>query len=156
MKTNVDQSIDFIVFLKEIHKNTWESHPDFKSLSEACRNVNETAQSVEDSQEKYANINKIISIQQDLRIPRKLEKEIGTLLQADRKFSLEGVMTCSENDSQDTHSRKILLFNDILLITKVTLEKQREQKKKKEILKVKRIIHLNQVSNIIKSNSVGK
>lgn len=55
---------------------------------------------------------------------------------------------CSENESQDKHSRKILLFNDILLITKV----EKDQKKKKEMLKVKKIMHLNQVSNIIKSD----
>lgn len=142
------------MLLAELYKNTWEEHPDYKSLGEACRNVNETAQSVEDSQEKYANINKIIAIQQDLKIPRKIEKEIGTLLQADRKFSLEGVVLCSENESQDTHSRKILLFNDILLVTKVTLEKSKDAKKKKESLKVKKIVHLNQVTNIMKSSSV--
>lgn len=144
------------MLLAELYKNTWEEHPDYKSLGEACRNVNETAQSVEDSQEKYANINKIIAIQQDLKIPRKMEKEIGTLLQADRKFSLEGLLLCSENESQDTHSRKILLFNDILMVTKVGLEKQKDQKKKKESLKVKKIIHLNQVTNIMKSSSVEK
>jgi len=142
------------MLLAELYKNTWEDHPDFKPLSEACRNVNETAQSVEDSQEKYANINKIIAIQQDLKIPRKLEKEIGTLLQADRKFSMEDVLNCSENESQTIASRKVILFNDILLVTKVTLEKSKDPKKKKESLKVKKIIHLNQVTNIIKSSSL--
>lgn len=78
-------------------------------------------------------------------------------MQADRKFSLEAVMPCSENEAtDDTHSRKVLLFNDILIVARVSLEKQKEQKKKKESLKVKKIIKLNQVSNIIKSSSVGK
>lgn len=144
------------MLLAEMYKNTWDGHPDFKSLGEACAKVNETAQSIEDAQEKYANINKIIAIQQDLKISKKMEKELGTLLQVDRKFSLEEVLPCSENDSSDVHSRKIILFNDMLLVTKVTLEKLKDTKKKRELLQVKKIIWLNQVNNVIKSSSSGK
>merc|ERR1712137_1502606 len=144
------------MLLAEIYKNTWEEHPDYKALGDACNIINETAQSIEDAQEKYANMNKIIAIQQDLKVSKKMEKELGALLQADRKFSLEGVLMCSENDSSDTHSRKVILFNDMLLVTRVSAEKMKDSKKKKETLAVKKIIWLNQVNNIIKSNSSGK
>merc|ERR1712137_996595 len=136
------------MLLQEMLKNTWESHPDYPSLSDACNNISTTAQSVEDSQEKFANINKIVAIQQDLRLPKKMEKEIGTLLQADRKFVTEGVFRCSENEEQDTHSRKLILFNDMLLVAKIILEK------KKEVFRVKRLVNLKEVTNIMKSSSV--
>merc|ERR1712137_45951 len=136
------------MLLQEILKNTWDTHPDYPALRDACTNINSTAQSVEDSQEKFANINKIVSIQQDLRMPKKMEKDVGTLLQADRKFVMETIVDCSENEEQETHSRKLILFNDILLVAKITLEK------KKEVFRVKRLINLKEVTNLVKASSV--
>lgn len=138
-------------------KNTWETHPDYPALTDACYNINKTAQSVEDSQENHANVNKIASLQQDLKVPRKMEKDLGSLLQADRKFVIEDALPCSEGDSQETTSRKLILFNDMLLVTKVSLEKSKDDKKKtRETMRLKKIIYLNQVSNIVKTSSVCK
>ena len=78
-----------------------------------------------------------------------MEKDVGTLLQADRKFVMETIVDCSENEEQETHSRKLILFNDILLVAKITLEK------KKEVFRVKRLINLKEVTNLVKASSVG-
>jgi len=144
------------MLLQELFKNTWETHPDYPALTDACYNINKTAQSVEDSQENHANVNKIASLQQDLKVPRKMEKDLGSLLQADRKFVIEDALPCSEGDSQETTSRKLILFNDMLLVTKVSLEKSKDDKKKtRETMRLKKIIYLNQVSNIVKTSSVS-
>jgi hypothetical protein len=83
-------------------------------------------------------------------MPKKMEKDVGSLLQADRKFVTEAVIQCSENEEQESHSRKLILFNDMLLVAKVILEK------KKNIFKVRRLIYLKEVTNLLKSSSVGE
>lgn len=128
-------------------------------MKEAVANISIAAQSVEDSQEKLYNINKIIAYQQILKMNKRAEKDIGTLLQPHRIFIREGTFKVNENvgnaEPAEPRTRKLLLFNDILIVTKIVLEKGKEGKKKIENLVVKRTYFVSSISQILKSSSVG-
>lgn len=135
------------MLLSEILKNTWESHPDYEPLSKALQDISDTAVSIEAAQEKQYNINKIISIQNDLRS----KKDRIKLLEPGREYLTEQLVSLklSTNPDSEPHKRKLILFSDLLLIAKVLTEKDPEdRKKKKEVLKLHKLIYLNDIQSL--------
>ena len=89
-------------------------------------------------------MNKIIAIQADLKQNKKEERL--ALLQPDRKFVRSDVLMIREvNSESDFHKRKLLLFNDLLLVTKASYD----SKKKREILKLMSCVYLAAVNDIV-------
>uniref|UniRef100_A0A7S4M3F6 DH domain-containing protein n=1 Tax=Vannella robusta TaxID=1487602 RepID=A0A7S4M3F6_9EUKA len=139
------------MLLTEILKNTWDSHEDYSLVKEALENVSITAQAIEDAQEKFDNMNKIIAIQADLKQNKKEERL--ALLQPDRKFVRSDVLMIREvNSESDFHKRKLLLFNDLLLVTKASYD----SKKKREILKLMSCVYLAAVNDIVVTSAGGQ
>ena len=151
---------------KELFKNTWEGHEDHGKLQVAIQKVCETAQLVEDAQEKVFNINKIISISNTLKMSKRIEKEVGKLLQPHRIFLKEGLVKMNQlglssstsstgaDGSQSDHTRKLILFNDLLLVVKADA-KPDAKKKKAELATIKKSFFIIHMNHVIKSSSLG-
>lgn len=92
-------------------------------------------------------MNKIVAIQADLRQSRK-QKRI-TLLQPDRKYITTENLSVKEMNGSDFHKRRIVLFNDLALITKP----HSDSKKKREQLKLISCIDLSEIEEIVKATS---
>ena len=105
-------------------KNTWESHGDHAPIAEALRNVSITAQAIEDAQERFDNMNKIIAIQQDIKLTRRTKGL--ALLQPGRKYVMEDMFVVQQTLESEGRKRKVILFNDLLLVAKPIQEKKRE------------------------------
>ena len=134
-------------------KSTWKSHRDYQSLHDAHQKISAIAQFVENAQEKYLNVNKIVEIQSKLRFTRR----IGSikLLQPHRSFFKEitiDLQELSANGIVVRKGRKFILFNDSILIAKTLLERDKDDRKKKnEIFVVKSFVY---ISDIISMNPV--
>ena len=112
-----------------MRKATWESHPDYESLCTALDQIRKIAQFVEDAQEKFVNMNKIIEIQNKLRFSRKFAQR--KLLEADRVLIHQAAIKTQEGTpgGEGLRKREIILFNDILLVTKKVVEKDKQADK---------------------------
>ena len=142
--------------MKEILKNTWDTHEDYEPVKEALQNVSVTAQAIEDAQEKFDNMNKIIDIQNSLKQGRKEERL--KLLQPDRKFLRDGALNVREmNSDAEFRRRKLILFNDLLLVTKQLLDRTGKKKKTTDRstpdLKVIYQIPIEDISDVILSTT---
>mmetsp|Transcript_7987 Transcript_7987/g.33611 ORF Transcript_7987/g.33611 Transcript_7987/m.33611 type:complete len:674 (+) Transcript_7987:230-2251(+) len=124
------------MLLEEMRKATWESHPDYESLLTALQKIRQIAQFVEDAQEKFVNMNKIIDIQNKLRFSKKFSQT--KLLEADRvlieKASLKMQEQSTTNGVETIRKREVILFNDLLLITKKVVEKEKDSKNSKKTI----------------------
>jgi hypothetical protein len=110
------------LLLNELKKNTWETHPDFDSISEGLTNVQIIAKSINESKKKAENMNKIISIQEALEGYKVFISctfyNFQNLVQPSRSFIKEGVLAKEVDSDYVDLSSYVFLFNDALLITK--------------------------------------
>jgi len=142
------------LLLMEILKYTWESHPDYENLKAALKNISETAMNIEEAQEKVENMNQIIAVQN--RLKSKKHSKI-TLLEPGRTFLAEELCQFRQNKANDEtwHKRKLFLFNDLMLITKVTMERDAESKKKTQFYHLQDWVSPNDLSNLtVEDNNV--
>eukprot|EP01096_Ripella_sp_DP13-Kostka_P012677 TRINITY_DN5349_c0_g2_i2.p1 TRINITY_DN5349_c0_g2~~TRINITY_DN5349_c0_g2_i2.p1 ORF type:complete len:600 (+),score=275.46 TRINITY_DN5349_c0_g2_i2:497-2296(+) len=119
------------MLLVDMLKNTWVEHPDFNDLKNAVLEIKEVALYVEAAQERFHNMNKIISIQSSL-VGKKAEGL--KLLSPGRVFVKEALLNMQEYSSTGSpmvKQRKLFLFNDILVITKPKKEKETKDPKSK-------------------------
>ena len=112
-------------------KLTWKGHPDI-NLNDAYQKISKIAQFIEDAQERYSNINKIILIQSELKQSKNFNMK---LLQPHRFFIKEYILDLQElthNGHVIRKGRKIIIFNDLILITKILIENIEKGSKKKK------------------------
>lgn len=144
------------MLLEEMRKATWETHPDYENLSIALQKIRQIAQFVEDAQEKFVNMNKIIDIQNKLRFSKKFSQT--KLLEADRvlieKASLKVQEQSSTNGVETVRKREVILFNDILLITKKVVEKEKADKNTKKAAATKETFKLRKFIDLASCQGV--
>ena len=127
-------------------KCTVETHPDYEFLSKALEKITIIATKNEQSQEKYANVSKIVQIQSEFG---KKEGNAMKLLQPDRLFIRQVIVDFQEGSSPVAKGRKMILFNDLILIAKIKDEKD----KKKSTLKLQKNFDLFAVEHLATSGS---
>ena len=97
---------------------------------------------------------------------KRIEKEVGKLLQPHRIFLKEGLVKMNQlglssstsstgaDGSQSDHTRKLILFNDLLLVVKADA-KPDAKKKKAELATIKKSFFIIHMNHVIKSSSLG-
>ena len=118
---------------------------DYQPLHDAYKKISAIAQFIENSQEKYSNVNKIVTIQSKLRFSKKIENI--QLLQPHRSFIKEIVVDTQEISSSSPirRGRKMIIFNDLILFARANFERDRDDRKKKnEVLLVKNAVFFDQ------------
>jgi hypothetical protein len=128
----------YVLLLKDILKNTVESHPDRKNLEDALQNMKELTDYINANKNDDIEINKILAIQD--RIINWPSKQL--LVKPRRRLVREGILYKPNKDKL-----QIFLFTDALLICKL---------KSKDKLKFKSLISLPTSSLIINSKPNDK
>ena len=144
-------------------KYTEEDHPDHEYLSKALEKISAIATKNEESQEKYANVSKIVQIQSEFG---KKEGNSMKLLQPDRLFIRQDLLDFQDditnnnnNNNNNTSShhhppskrRMVHLFNDLLLISKS--KDVSEKSSKAPQYKLSKSISLSLLDQILTSTS---
>jgi hypothetical protein len=117
--------------------------------------ISNIANAVEASQERFANMNKIIEIQSKLRY-KKSSGQPAPLLQPSRLFVYEGVVDVVLQDTDPPReivpkAKKLFLFNDLLIISHISTEKL-AKKAKLEVFKCEHLISISDIVDIFRNS----
>lgn len=101
----------YILLLNELKKHTWSDHRDYKAVVEAWTQVQEVANYVNQKKKESEDLSKVLEIES--KIEGVLKRE---LVEAHRKFVTElEVKVLKDKKKAD---RTLLVFNDLILVTK--------------------------------------
>jgi hypothetical protein len=104
----------YILLLNELKKHTWEDHKDYKNIVDAWTQVQEVAQYVNQKKKESEDLSKVLEIES--KIEGEMKRE---LVEAHRKF-VSQVDVKAVKDKKKKVDRTLLIFNDLLLVTKAS------------------------------------
>eukprot|EP01111_Echinosteliopsis_oligospora_P018834 TRINITY_DN8855_c0_g1_i2.p1 TRINITY_DN8855_c0_g1~~TRINITY_DN8855_c0_g1_i2.p1 ORF type:complete len:671 (+),score=196.02 TRINITY_DN8855_c0_g1_i2:55-2013(+) len=122
----------YSLLLADLVKNTWPTHPDYETLCQVLKQIQEIASYVNEKKREAENLAKVVEIQNNLL---KCEK----IAEPHRRFVKEGPLTIVKEGLPQV--RMFYLFNDILIGAKPATGIFQ----KKDIYSMKNFIKLNSV-----------
>jgi len=109
----------YSLLLKELIKNTWEDHPDFRMLVVASKKIEEVAIHINEKKREAENLTKALDVMSSLEGEGALDLALHT-----RRFVREGALVVAKIakegkvNKKDTAERFFFLFHDKLLCCK--------------------------------------
>jgi len=102
----------YVLLLSELLKNTPQSHPGYKALTEALRKVKEIADFVNEAKREAENMQQVLSIQDSLS-----GKRFMPIIEAHRRFDSKGtIIYYSSRKNFKPKNLQYFLFNDLLVL----------------------------------------